>query len=286
MKLPLNKERNVNNFRYVLVLLILIPLFLLLSGNIRDILSGLVLGISAPFLTGGNHLNDGLASLLVGFDEKQELSEQNKLLKERVNLSKLYKIENEFLRDEVSELKKILGRNSGFNILPFSEEGEFYIQNIDNKFLLGYVLGGPASPPYDTLIIDIGRERVSVGELVSDNNGFVVGEVVETGSSSSKVKLFSSYGKKTDVFLGENKIMVSLTGAGSGNFFTVLPKDFPIKTDDIAIYPTDVTKIMALVDSVEYNEGESTKRVLLKSPFNVKNTRMVVVLNKKSGISN
>jgi len=278
MKYLQSKERNNNVFKYILVVLILIPTFLFWRDGINTILSYIANEISIPFFKIENHLSDYFASLMIGLNEKEELLKQNSSLTHRIQISRFIQIENSLLKEENVTLKKILGRaNDSNNELTATEKKA---NKKENNLILAFVLSGPVSPPYDSLIIDIGKEKVVIGSLILNEEGFFMGEVIEVNEATSKVKLLSSYGKKTDVFLGENKTMVSLVGIGSGNFFVSLPKDFSVKENDYAIYPGEGIKIVAVVDSVEYKEGEIFKKVILKSPFNIKNIRMVGIVNK------
>ncbi|HRY62516.1 MAG TPA: rod shape-determining protein MreC [Candidatus Paceibacterota bacterium] len=230
--------------------------------------------ITAPFWSMQGYLSDSLASFMINFDSKKALIEKNDYLTKQLNSFKSTALENKLIRDENIELKKILGREEP------SASGEKPAASKTKK-LLAYVLSGPVTPPYDSLIIDVGSDMgVAQGDLVLNDDNYVMGEVVEATSGTSKVRLLSAYGQKTGVLLGDNKTMIEMVGQGSGNFFIAVPKEFLVKESDSAIFPGPDFKMVANVESIEGKDGEMFKNVYLSAPFNIKEIRMVAVVKK------
>lgn len=274
MKYPQFKEYKENNNKYFLATLMLLSFFLLWIGGTSDVFYNIIFKIASPFWKIENYLSDRFSLFMINFDEKAVLSEQNEILNRRVNASRFYQTENKLLKEELTVLKRFVGRNGEQNI---EESGGQILATDETK--LAYVLAGTIDPPYDTLIIDLGKGKIHEGSPVIQEDGYVVGSVSEIHENFSKIKMFSSFGTKTNIYLGENKTMVTMVGAGSGNFNISVPKEFVVEKDDYAIYPGEGTKMIATVRSVEYKSGETFKQVVLSIPFNIKNIRMVGVLN-------
>jgi cell shape-determining protein MreC len=266
-----NKDRDRDrSVAYILVAIIIAIIFYWWNPFILSFFGRIAFGASYPFWKVQSYLVHKTSSFLINFDKKIDLENKNKYLINRYESTKYSLMEIDFIRKENIELKKILGKRK------VDEEGR------SNRNLLAYILSGPATPPYDALILDLGEDDgVSVGDLVLSSNGYLVGEIIEISDKLSKVRLNSSYGIKTSVFIGENKTMMEIIGIGSGNFVVQIPKDFLVEEGGLALMPGEDFTIVAEVKKIEGKDGEMFKRAYLFSPFNIKELRSVLIISKK-----
>lgn len=232
--------------------------------------------VSVPFWSLESYVSDRLVSFLINFDDKQILSEKNKYLMTQIVSLKNAALEGDLIREENRELKTLLGRdNSTKTVISVLE------QKPDEAIMLAYILSGPVTPPYDSLVLDLGSDAgIEEGDIVIGVDGSVMGEIVEMSSKTSKVRLLSAYGLKTSVFLGENKTMIEIVGIGGGNFYIAMPREFSVRESDVAIYPGYNFRKVAIVNSIEGKEGEMFKNIFLNTPFNIKETRSVGIIKK------
>ncbi|HBM46088.1 MAG: hypothetical protein UT05_C0007G0036 [Parcubacteria group bacterium GW2011_GWF2_38_76] len=277
MKYLPSKERNYKKIiSYLSVIILLIGCFYFWHSSINYFLLKVGVRILHPFWSSQEYVSNKISYFLINFNDKEELIKKNDYLAKQIGFFKFFELENKLIREENLELKRLLGR-----------EGEFFdaspltINKIQENKILAYVLSGPVTPPYDSLILDAGSEMgVAMGDKIIDESGFVMGEIVESFYNYSKARLLSAYGLKTNVFLGDNKTMIEMVGMGGGNFFVAMPNDFNVKESDFAMYPGPDFKKVAIVSRIEGKEGEMFKNIFLSVPFNVREIGYVAVIKK------
>lgn len=172
---------------------------------------------------------------------------------------------------EIFDLRALLGRGAPPNLL------------------LGSVLSESSTPLFDVLHVDVGeKDGVHVGDSVigrfdeenasSTAVSFSIGIVAEASSFASKVKLFSSPGEKTSVFLGPENIAVTLLGRGGGAMTVELPKDVDIRVGDTALLPGVSGHIVSTVTALEPDPSLSFMTVYLRLGINPAQLRYVGIL--------
>lgn len=162
----------------------------------------------------------------------------------------------EELRMENESLKSMLGRQA------------------TSTFTLAYVLKKPPFTSYDNLIIDIGeKNKVKVGEKVYAPGSILIGELVEIGAATSKVKLYSSYGEKYEVSLGvgttSESILVAATGRGGGAFEITIPRDMKVKIGQPITIPGINNNVFGIVKDVIREENKTFATILFSQPLNI-----------------
>lgn len=106
----------------------------------------------------------------------------------------------------------------------------------DSGTLAG-VLARPPLSPYDTLVLDQGSEDgITEGSLVYAQ-GVPIGTIAEAGSATSRALLFSAPERITEGWIGENRLPVTLIGAGSGVFEADVPRETPVAEGDLVYIP-------------------------------------------------
>jgi len=195
------------------------------------------------------------------FTTKSTLYKDNqKLVEENFNI-KLSMVDHEILKEENSELKKILNR------LPESKE-----------FILANMLTKPNRSLYDTLIIDVGeKDNIKEGNFVYVNGEIPVGRISKVYGDTSLVLLFSNPEQKTEGYINSLNASVELVGRGGGNFEMIIPLDLTVENGSIIYLPGNSSNVLALVDEVISNPSDPFKKVILRSPVNVQNLKWVEV---------
>ena len=129
-----------------------------------------------------------------------------------------------------------------------ADRESLYRENLDLKARLGRadvpavrILGGvllrPPTTPYDTLVIDAGRqEGVAEGDLVSAGGTALVGTVTELNERTARVTLFSAPGAAYDALL-HGTIPVSVGGQGGGSLAGAVPAGTAVRAGDTALPP-------------------------------------------------
>jgi len=275
MKYLRNKEENKNISVLIFLLIFLLIFCLYFRQNVISFFSAGTFEISVPFLKAKGFVSEKFSGIYSSIKDKNKLAQENEDLKKQLELSSAYIFENKILKEENNDLKEFI------NKVKFSEQKEGVLSAITRQPVLSFVLSGPSSVFYDSMILDAGVDKeIFSGDLVVSPTGFALGEIQEIYDNSSKVKLFSSVGLKTNVFLGKNNTSAEIEGIGSGNFFVSMPKDFLISEGDLAILPGEDRRIVGTVSDIEETENGSFKRVYLKSPENIREIYFVGIVGK------
>lgn len=124
--------------------------------------------------------------------------------------------QNAVLAAQVSDLTNLLG-----------------MRTEPEKGTVAGVVARPPVAPYDVLIVDQGTAAgVQEGALVSGPGGTPVGTIGTVGERQSRVTLYSTRGIKTAGWAGENRIPVTLIGAGAGAFTASVPREAGVQVGD------------------------------------------------------
>ena len=92
--------------------------------------------------------------------------------------------------------------------------------------------------------------------------------------------MYSSYGEKTLVLIGQNNVEKEAIGIGSGNFKVEMPREADVKEGDTIVIPSISPNIFGVVEKVQFKATDSFQNVLFKSPINILELKWVeVVLN-------
>jgi len=216
--------------------------------------------VAVPFWNAGNSVRGSFSSFFTVLRFKNSLI-----------------VENQKLKEEVARLKRDL---EGYDVLAQQniEYSEMLLQKKEDGIFAG-VVARPNVTEYDTILIDIGTEAgVKKGNLVQIDDNVAIGTVYETYPYSSKVRLFSSPGRTTDIFLGPKNIAVSANGEGGGALLSEVPKELDIKEGDAAVLSGSSGLIIAYVNSIEKNENDSFQKIRMTSPVSIFEMKFVQVI--------
>jgi cell shape-determining protein MreC len=250
-----SKKRTII-FSLVLVFLILI----FISSSFRN----LVFLIGRPIWKLENAIETSLSDSWSLLSSKQSLVEENRALRDAKNKTDYYSLVNDFLRQENTSLKEALGR-----------------KDEKSNSVLAYVLSKPGITLYDEMIVDAGSNfNVKVGDLVSADGTIVLGEIGEVFDKTSKVVLFSTPNRVTNVLLGPNSIQAEAKGVGSGNFVVRLPKETELKEGDTVIVPSISPNVFGIVEKIVSESTDTFQNVYFKNPVNLLELKFVQIIKK------
>ena len=149
-----------------------------------------------------------------------------------------------------------------------------------NESVLVSVLSGPNIPPYDSLIIDAGKNSgLSVGDRVVYGRNVLIGEVSQLHDRSAKVKLYSGSGVLTDVILpiGKGEHVIA-RGFGSGNYYLELPSSVQVGDGTILTTPGSDSYMLGKVGYIQIDRATASQKILVNSLFNIRHVEFVRVI--------
>ncbi len=262
----IKRKKSVNIAIVVIIFLILIYFR---AGVFRGFSSAAHF-VFRPVIKFGGGVREEISSIGLNFRSKKTLSAENENLKSQIAESAADRANYASLVDENNKLKEILNRKTD-----------------KKEFILAGILAKPNQSPYDTLIIDAGKndgvtENAKVFALGHSLTGEAlgnvpIGRVVEVFTNSSKVILFSNPREKTDVVILGRDIFLQAIGRGGGNFELVLPRDLEILKDAEADLPGIEHYILGTVQSIISDPRDSFQKALLTSPVNVQELKFVEI---------
>lgn len=254
-----NTKRNTLAVGVVLVLAV--STFYFWGGTIYYGISAAAHYVSEPLWKAGNRMSNTASSYSAFLDSKETLEGRNDELEKEVQELRLKLLSKDLLLKENKELKAILGRVS------------------DQRAILATVLSRPNNSPYDTLIIDIGKDKgIEKGDKVLVAGEIVVGTVGEVYARSSKVELYSSPGLTRDVVLGGSGIPATAKGKGVGNFEIILPRDVSVVLGDVVTIPDIDLTVLGSVLYIGKDPNSPFQTILVKSPVNFSELKWVEVV--------
>lgn len=244
---------------------IILGLFLVLAfifaGVLQIFFSPMAHFIVDPFFKISQRLLMSTKNVFAFLEPKEKLVAENERLKEELLIKNRILLDYEIIKTENEFLKGISGRHA-----------------TTTRVIAG-VLKTPDQSPYDTIIIDAGKDQgVAEGSFVYGRPDVPIGLVEFVYKNSALVKLYSSPGETYDVYIGVGKVAGRATGRGGGNFEVILPRGTSISEGDIVTMPGITSKTFGVVESIAETEGGTFVRVLFKNPFSFDELRFVEVL--------
>ncbi|MEK7463570.1 MAG: rod shape-determining protein MreC [Patescibacteria group bacterium] len=149
---------------------------------------------------------------------------------------------------------------------------------VSSSSVVAYILKKPPFSAYDTFIIDAGLDAgIKNGAKVYVMGGVIIGEIIDAASMISKVKLYSSYGEKYEVYIGSDNIQATATGRGGGSFEAVLPRDVKIQEGDTVTIPHLTTTVFGIVKKVIADPARAFSTILFSQPINIYEQKWVEI---------
>ncbi len=196
-------------------------------------------------------IGDMVGAVALPFSDVSALRKQNDEFMKEHEKYVVLSLERDVLLHENIALKASLGRS------------------VSEVLIHGVVIMAPDASPYDTLLIDIGRDHgIRPGEKVLRGES-LVGRIAEVYGKTSLVKLLSSPGEEYDVRIGTPGILGRAIGLGGGNFEVTLPRSLSIQEGDPVIIPSINPHVFGVVGAVGLGSSETFERILFSNPFNM-----------------
>lgn len=219
-----------------------------------------LLTLISPVWTGRNAVSESISGIIDMLSTQKALVKENITLRERIRSLELENLSGRAAISREETLLLSLGRIAS------------------GDTVMATVLSRPPDTPYDVLIIDAGeREGVEIGQRVSLPEGGLLGHVEEVLPRSSRVRLPTSNGEKSNAILERGGMPVILEGIGGGSFKLILPRDTLVEVGDRIFSPYTEAGLVGIVESVELRPTDSFKEVLARSPANIQLVRYVII---------
>jgi len=186
----------------------------LLFAIVRIFMPGIIIALGTPLWNTGTVLSAGVGNAGDFFTSSAKLAdERDGLLAEQAALM----AQNALLAEQVADLTRLLGSR----VEPAPG-------------ILAGVVARPPVAPYDVLILDQGTDAgVTPGMRSLGNGGTPLGTVESAARSSSRIVLYSSPGRETESWVGEQRLPVALRGEGSGAFTATVAREAGVAIGDM-----------------------------------------------------
>ncbi len=132
------------------------------------------------------------------------------------------------------------------------------------------VIARPPLAPYDILIVGKGERDGVYARMQVFSKGIPVGTVESVAPGSARVALYSSSGRASEGWVGENRIPITLTGRGAGAFSADVPREAGIVEGDAVYLPGPGGLPVGSVVRVESNASSPRATVRVRpiaNPF-------------------
>ncbi len=209
----------------------------------------------------GGKTGESMGGVFAQFSSKAALETENRRLRDALATTSIALLDRTILEKENAELRARLGRSA-----------------TTTQSIFAQVLLRPPGTPYDTLIIDAGRnDGVRQGNFVSPGGTIVIGTVEEVYDSAARVILFSAPGTSHNALLRDT-IPVVVHGQGGGSLEAEVPAGEKVEVGDTVTFTGLTQHFSAQVVGTEQKEGASFTTAYLTLPVNIFSLRYVNVL--------
>ncbi len=190
----------------------------------------------------------------------QNLIKENDSLKKKIEENENRYTFIESIRKENEDLKYIMGRDRS------------------NNSILARIIKKPPFSSYDVFVLDIGnKNNIKVGDRIYALGDILIGEIIETNPITSKAKLYSSYGEKFNIFVGDNHIETVARGIGGGIFEAELPRDTKITIGDSVSIPDLTNSFSGKVYEINREASEPFSKIYIKQTINLYELSWVLI---------
>lgn len=184
------------------------------------------------------------------------------------------------LRSEVATLEDI-GRENAVLRRALGQAEEEQI-----SFIASRVLFYSRSGIDEYIVIDSGREQgVEEGMDALAFGTIHIGYVLDVAHSTSRVRLFSDSGEKTEVYFSESGISSVAEGAGLGVLTVRVPAGVAIAEEDAVFTQGPHPHLVGFVGEVATSSAGAFQNVWVPFPFHLRDIRIVFLAQyEKEGI--
>ncbi len=232
--------------------------------------------IGLPFWRTANVIEDGTGGMRDLTRSRDSLLQENKALRDQIELSDLQSKTFNALIAENLHLKELMGRSD------------------EAQTILARVLSRPPFEVYDTFVIDVGADKGIVpGALVYGKGAFVIGSISRVMDTTAVVTLASAPGEMHTAMIAESDPLAPIsasssttlsedhelvfTGIGGGGFRAQVPKQLSIATGTMMALPTFAPSYLGSISGEYVPENGSLKEVYGALPFGINSLEWVKV---------
>lgn len=243
----------------VLVTLFFISLFLFVPSSSDKIIGGLQY-IAFSLFSEKSAVLKNIKNYRAMVSFKESLYRENEQLKKQINLEEVQIGQLKALEIENGRLKELWGRKEKPNLV------------------LAGILTRPNRSPYDTFIIDAGKDLgIGKGQRVFAYGNILIGTVKESYGHTSLVELFSSPGNVFEAKIGlsattsaaqagdEKNIVLKVSGHGGGSFEAALPAALVVNVGDAVMAPTLERTVIGYVEKILTDPRDPFVKILINS---------------------
>jgi len=197
------------------------------------------------------------------FKNKKNLESENKILKEKINS----------LEGEINQSHLIKEENIRLNFsLGFKDESVNIkrVEKISNSSI------------YKTLTINKGvKDFVSMGDLLLGEKMGMIGRVIESYDSFSKVELLYADTLTLDYILIESGSQIEATGSGRGALVSKVPNDLSVNIGAIVALKDNIKWVVGKVVEIKSDERDPYKTLFIKMQDNAEDANYFYIINAK-----
>lgn len=252
------KRRNLSSLLKLvgIILLVVLGTLLFSLGRVNAVSTNFL----SPFFKAGNYLYDNIQIFPSFFSDKVTLTQENEVLKQKVDQNYLNVLDYETLKAENSRLREEL---------ELRPEGDY---------ITAAILAKPPQTLSGSFILDRGtNDNVKVGDEVFVSEKTMIGKISEATGSRSILKLNSFGGAVSQAVLGRTGEPLEMKGAGGGSMEGSVPIDFDIEAGDMIFKNDSLTSLVAVVGAVEENTSSGIKNIFLSIPVDVSKVNLVFI---------
>lgn len=254
-----DKKNKQGRYIFILGIVVVLGVLFFTAPSLGGPLGKVGTVIAYPFWKIGNATTSFIASQNYRITTKKTLQAENERLTQVIAEKELQSIEYTALKDENQDLKRILGRNK------------------DATVTIASILSRPNKTLYDTLIIDIGGENASVGDMVFAHGTIPIGTISEVLPKTAKVTLYSTQGVETQGIVSGTNTEVTLYGKGNNTFYVRVPREVQITDGTLITLPTMELYVIAKAREIVSDPRDAEKIILLEGLVNTKEIKFVTV---------
>lgn len=148
----------------------------------------------------------------------------------------------------------------------------------DRARITASVLSGPSQTPYDTFLIDRGRDDGIVqGAQVYVFERLAIGRVVAVHAQSALVQLVSAPGVRAAAYVLGPDIFTEAEGMGGGIMRILVPQGVPLAEGDAVMLPAAGAGVYGVVTHIEALESSPNQYGYVSGPVPLRSIRFVQV---------
>ncbi len=231
----------------------------------REPLASVLWRVGAPFSYFRDAILGGTGEYASSFASNRSLYVENNRLRQALASSSVALQDRALLYRENLDLKSRLNRAPA-----------------NMRTTVASVLLRPPMSPYDTLLIDVGKNAgIEKGDLVAAGGSVYIGKVGEVYATTARVILFSAPGETYDALLldkaATSTLAISVAGQGGGSLTAEVPAGTFAAIGDIVAFPSIMPQLVAEVVYMEADTQASFKTIYMHLPVSMSSLSSVEV---------